>query len=68
MIIIHFQGKSFNITVTIQLEKLYIFKKTVAMKRKFHARMGMIKDRNGKNLTEAEAIKKKWQEYTERLC
>ena len=53
MIIIHFQGKSFNITVTIQLE-IYLSKKTVDMKRKFHARMGMVKDRNGKNLTEAE--------------
>ena len=33
----------------------------------FHAKMGTIKDRNGKNLTEAEAIKKRWQEYTEDL-
>ena len=31
------------------------------------AKMGAIKDRNGKNLTEAEAIKKRWQEYTEDL-
>ena len=31
----------------------------------FHARIGMIKDKNGKDLTEAEEIKKKWQEYTE---
>ena len=31
----------------------------------FHARMGMIKDRNGKDLTEAEDIKKRWQEHTE---
>ena len=31
----------------------------------FHARMGMIKDRNVKDLTEGEEIKKKWQEYTE---
>ena len=30
-----------------------------------HARMGMIKDRNGKDLTEAEQIKMRWQEYTE---
>ena len=30
--------------------------------------MGTIKDRNGKNLTEAEEIKKKWQEYVEELC
>ena len=32
----------------------------------FHAEMGTIKDRNGMDLTEAEAIKKRWQEYTER--
>ena len=31
----------------------------------FHAKMGTIKDRNGRNLTEAEDIKKRWQEYTE---
>ena len=31
----------------------------------FHARMGMIKDRNGKDITEAEDTKKRWQEYTE---
>ena len=36
-------------------------------KRTFHARMGSIKDRNGMNLTEAEDIKKRWQEYTEEL-
>ena len=33
----------------------------------FHAKMGLIKDRNGMDLTEAEDIKKKWQEYTEEL-
>ena len=33
----------------------------------FHARMGTIKDRNGKDLTEAEEIKKRWQEFTEEL-
>ena len=33
----------------------------------FHARMGMIKDINGKDLTEAEEIKKRWQEYTKEL-
>ena len=32
-----------------------------------HAKMGMIKDRNGKNLTETEEIKKMWQEYTKEL-
>ena len=34
-------------------------------KRTFHAKMGTIKDRNGMDLTEAEDIKKRWQEYTE---
>ena len=33
--------------------------------RTFHVKMGLIKDRNGMDLTEAEDIKKKWQEYTE---
>ena len=33
----------------------------------FHAKMGSIKDRNGTDLTEAEGIKKRWQEYTEKL-
>ena len=33
----------------------------------FHAKMGTIKDRNGRDLTEAEDIKKRWQEYTEEL-
>ena len=34
----------------------------------FHANMGTIKDRNGMHLTEAEDLKKRWQEYTEELC
>ena len=42
-----------------------LVKKIGDIKGTFHARMGMIKDRNGKDLTEAEEIKKKWQEYTE---
>ena len=33
----------------------------------FHAKMGTIKDRNGMGLTEAEDVKKRWQEYTEKL-
>ena len=41
-----------------------LFKKTGDIKGTFHARMGMIKDRNGKDLTEAEEILKRWQEYT----
>ena len=44
-----------------------IFKKIADNKGMFHAMMGTIKDRNGKNLTEAEEIKKRWQEYTEDL-
>ena len=44
-----------------------LFKKIRDTKRTFHAKMGSIKDRNGMDLTEAEDIKKKWQEYTEEL-
>ena len=44
-----------------------LFKKIQDTKRTFHAKMGTIKDRNNKNLTEAEDIKKRWQEYTEEL-
>ena len=44
-----------------------LFKKTGGIKETFHARMGTIKDRNGKDLTEAEDIKKRWQKYTEEL-
>ena len=43
------------------------FKKIRDTKGTFHAKMGSIKDRNGMDLTEAEDIKKKWQEYTEKL-
>ena len=43
------------------------FKKIRDTKGTFHAKMGTIKDRNGKNLREAEEIKKRWQEYTEKL-
>ena len=43
------------------------FKKIRDIKGTFHAKMGSIKDRNGMDLTEAEDIKKKWQEYTEEL-
>ena len=44
-----------------------LLKKIKDTKGTFHAKMGTIKDRNGKDLTEAEEIKKKWQEYTEEL-
>ena len=44
-----------------------IFKKAGDTKGTFHAKMGTIKDRNGMDLTEAEDIKKRWQEHTEDL-
>ena len=44
-----------------------LFKKIGDIQGTFHARMGMIKDRNGMDLTEAVDIKKRWQEYTEEL-
>ena len=44
-----------------------LFKKIRDTKGTFHERMGSIKDRNGMDLTEAEDIKKRWQEYTEEL-
>ena len=44
-----------------------LFKKIRDTKELFHANMGIIKDRNGLDLTEAEDIKKRWQEYTKEL-
>ena len=44
-----------------------LFKKIRDTKGTFHAEMGTIKNRNGMDLTEAEEIKKRWQEYTEEL-
>ena len=44
-----------------------LFKKIRDTKGTFHAKMGSIKDRNGMDLTEAEDIKKRWQEYTEEM-
>ena len=44
-----------------------LFKKIRDTKETFHAKMGKIKDRKGMDLTEAEGIKKRWQEYTEEL-
>ena len=44
-----------------------LFKKIRDTKGTFHAKRGSIKDRNGMDLTEAEDIKKRWQEYTEEL-
>ena len=45
-----------------------LFKKIRDTKVIFHAKMGSIKDRNGRDLTENKDIKKRWQEYTEELC
>ena len=44
-----------------------LFKKIGDIKGTFHTKMGTVKDRNGMHLTEAEDIKKRWQEYTEEL-
>ena len=44
-----------------------LFKKIGDIKGTFYARMGTVKDRSGKDLIEAEDIKKRWQEYTEEL-
>ena len=44
-----------------------LFKKIRNAKGIFHAKMGSIKDRDGRDLTEAEEVKKRWQEYTEEL-
>ena len=43
-----------------------LFKKIGDTKRTFNAKMGLIKDRNGMDLTEAQDIKKRWQEYTKK--
>ena len=49
-------------------ERLEIFSRKLEItKGTFHAKMGSIKDRNCRDLTEAEEIKKRWQEYTEEL-
>ena len=45
-----------------------LFKKIRDTKGTFHAKMGSIKNINGMDLTEAEDINKRWQEYTEALC
>ena len=45
-----------------------LFKKIRDTKGTFHSKMGLIKDTNGLDLTEAEDIKKRWQEYTQELC
>ena len=50
---------------TIEWERLEISSRKLDTKGIFHAKMGSIKERNGMDLTEAEDIKKRWQEYTE---
>ena len=50
---------------TIEWERLEISSRKLDTKGTFHEKMGSIKDRNGIDLTEAEDIKKSWQEYTE---
>ena len=64
-----------NVTSLLQVTngktKIYyndLFKKMWDIKGKFHAKMGTIKDRNGMDLTEAEDMKKRQQEYLEKLC
>ena len=54
---------------TTEWERLetYLFKKIRDTQGTYHAKMGSIKDRNGMDITEAEDIKKRWQEYTEEL-
>ena len=49
---------------TIEWERLEISSRKLDTKGTFHAKMGSIKDRNGLDLTEAEDIRKRWQEYT----
>ena len=44
-----------------------LFKKIRDTKGRFHAKVGTIKDRSGMDITEADSIKKRWQEYTEEL-
>ena len=51
------------------MEKTYkLFKKIGDTKGNFHAKMGTIKDKNSKGLTDAEEIKKRWLKYAEKLC
>ena len=52
---------------TTEWERLEISSRKLDTKGIFHAKMGSIKERNGMDLTEAEDIKRRWQEYTEEL-
>ena len=60
------QGKEIEENNRIEMTR-DVFKKIRDTKGTFHAKMGSIKDRNSRHLTEAEDIKKRWQEYTEEL-
>ena len=51
----------------MEWERLEISSRNQRYQGNFHVKMGTIKDRNGMDLTEAEDIKKRWQEYTEEL-
>ena len=62
-----FQGTSVLVFIVVIPKTRDLFKKIRDTKGTFHAKMGTIKDRNGMDLTEAENIKKRWQEYTEEL-
>jgi len=50
---------------TIERERLETLQESWRYQETFHARLGMLKNRNGKGLREAREIKKRWQEYTE---
>ena len=52
---------------TLEWERLEISSRKLNTKGTYHAKMDTIKDRNGRDLTEVEDIKKRWQEYTEEL-
>ena len=52
---------------TLEWQRLEISSRKSEIKGTFHAKMGLIKDRNGMDLTEVEDIKKRWYEYTEEL-
>ena len=60
-------GKTRDFLVFFSRERGFLFKKIRDTKGIFHAKMGSIKDRNDKDLTEAVYIKKRWQEYTKEL-
>ena len=69
----HIAGRFFTIWATREAQEVAeklgwdLVKKIRDTKGTFHAKMGSIKGRNGMDLTEAEDIKKRWQEYTEEL-